>query len=432
MTVGVGRLLVTGLSHRTAPIEIRERYELSGERLARWMSEVARTGIDECIVLSTCNRTECYATALAGDPAPSLQRELDRHAGIADGSSHFFTFEGHEAVRHLFRVTSGLDSLVIGEPQIQGQVARAYRRARRENLGPTLHRLFQSALAAGGRVRATTSISRGAASIPAAAVELARKVYGSLAGRSVLVVGTGEMGQLTVQCLRREGVERVWVASRHRGRAERVGRDLAAIPLDRDSLWSLLNHVDLVITATDAEAAFVSAERLAETHDESSQLVVLDIAVPRNVEETVSALPGVFLYNIDDLQRVIDQTLSARRVENEGAEAIVDYHASRYWVWHRSRVAAPLIRRLREDAHAIVAAELEARWPRGPRDLDRIEAGSLASRTLLNKILHGPTQALRRLAERSGDEREFEELAARLARPERTWESSRTAEDGLG
>ncbi|MDH3733179.1 MAG: glutamyl-tRNA reductase [Gemmatimonadota bacterium] len=427
-------LVVTGLSHRTAPIELRERYELSGERLRRWAARIADLDeVAECVVLSTCNRTECYATGPSGsDVAVAVRAELDRAAGLPRGQARFFNLEGYDAVRHLFRVTSGLDSLVIGEAQIQGQVANAYERAGTEVLGPVLHRLFQSALAAGGRVRATTSISRGAASIPSAAVELARKVYGSLAGRSVLVAGTGEMGRLTVRCLRGEGVQRVFLASRHRGRAERVGRELDAIPVDREAIWGLMREVDLLVTATDAEAAFVTGNRLAAAHDDSRKVVVLDIAVPRNVEETVSVLPGVFLYNVDDLQRVVDQTLSARRFENDGAEAIIEHHAGRYWVWHRTRMAAPLIRGMREAAHRILAADLEARLPAGPRDVDRTEELRLASRTLLNKILHGPTQALRRLAEQTEDEREFQEFAAHFFEPGDTWESSRTARNGLG
>ncbi|MFV1985905.1 MAG: glutamyl-tRNA reductase [Gemmatimonadota bacterium] len=428
------RLVMVGLSHHSAPIGVRERYELSGDRLHGWIARVLEAElVSECVVLSTCNRTECYATG--PDPegvVATLRGELDRAAGVDDGREHVVARRGLEAVQHLFRVTSGLDSLVIGEPQIQGQVSAAYHRSHEHSIGPALHRLFQSALAAGGRVRANTSISRGAASIPSAAVDLARKVFGSLEDRSVLVIGTGEMGQLTVRCLRSAGVGRVMIASRHLGRAERVGRELDGIPLTREGLWDRLDDVDLVIAATDAEAAFVTADRLAEVHDAARPTVILDIALPRNVEETVSTLPGVFLYNIDDLQRVVDQTLEARGIENEGAEAIIDYHAGKFWLWYRSREATPAIRALRGAVQRLLSEGLDADAGLGPRDVDRVEELRLASGSLLNKILHGPTQALRRLAEEPGGEDEFQRLVDRLAAPTEAWESSRIADEGLG
>jgi glutamyl-tRNA reductase len=425
---------VVGLSHHSAPIAVRERYELSGQRRREWIDRVVgHRHISECVVLSTCNRTECYATG--PDPArvaDSIRAELDRAADVAGGNDHVFQHDGFDAVRHLFRVTSGLDSLVIGESQIQGQVSAAYHTSDEHSVGPALHRLFQSALAAGGRVRSNTSISRGAASIPSAAVDLARKVFGSLTDKTVLVIGTGEMGQMTVRCLRSEGVDRVFVASRHLGRAERVGRALDGLPVTREGLWDRVDDIDLVITATDAEAAFVTKERLARVHDDSRPIVILDIAVPRNVEETVSTLPGVFLYNIDDLQRVVDQTLEAREIENDGAEAIIDYHAGKFWLWYTGREATPAIRALRGAAQGLLDAELEVAFAAGPRDFDRVEDLRLASGTLLNKILHGPTQALRRLAEESGGDDEFQLLVERLAAPVESWVSSRIADESLG
>lgn len=434
MTASADRLVVVGLSHHTAPIEVRERYELSGDRLLAWVRDVLDSEeISECVLLSTCNRTECYA--IGPDPesiAATLRSALALAAGVVNGGRYMFDREGADAVRHLFRVTSGLDSLVIGEPQIQGQVRRAYQATDGDGVGPALHRLFQSALAAGGRVRATTAISRGTTSIPAAAVGLARKVFGSLEGRSVLVVGTGEMGQITVRCLRSEGVGRVFVASRNLDRAERVGRILNGIPLTRDGIWGRLPAVDLMITATQADAAFVTAARFEAAHDEARPTVILDIAVPRNVEAAVGELTGVFLYNVDDLQRVVDQARETRAIENDGAQAVIDHHAGKFWSWFRGRAGTPAIQTLRGVAHGLLEAELGRVFPPGPRDADREEALRLASRSLLNKILHGPTRAVRLLTERPGAAHHLEELTELLSPPADEWGSSRIVDGGLG
>ena len=430
----VEELFVVGLSHRTAPIEVRERFALFGARREAWIERLrTEAGIPQCVVLSTCNRTECY---VAGHPAGGLGhrvvRALVEEAGVRGGRDHLFSHEGLAAVQHLFRVTSGLDSLVVGEPQIQGQVSEAYREAERRTLGAALQRLFQSALAAGGRVRASTAISRGAASIPSAAVGLARKVFGSLEGRSVLVIGTGEMGRLTVACLRSEGVERVFVASRSLERAERVGRGLDGIPMTRESVRERLADIDLVVAATDAEAAFITPDYLEGAHDEARSTVILDIALPRNVHPAAADLPGIFLYNIDDLQRVVDQTRRARVVEFEGAERIVDHHARKFWAWHRARVATPAIRALRVNAQARVERSLAQDRAPAPRDQDREEALRLATRAALNKILHGPTLAIRRLAEDDGAARALEDLAEALDPSPSIPAADRTADRGTG
>ncbi|MDX1577280.1 MAG: glutamyl-tRNA reductase [Gemmatimonadota bacterium] len=407
-------LVVVGLSHRTAPIEVRERFSLQDARLDEWVEDLAsREGVAECVVLSTCNRTECYVTG--GSPTRMTRlvgERLSIAAGLEPGAGQPYlrSRRGFDAVRHLFRVVGGLDSLVIGEPQIQGQVSQAYHEGGARVLGPVLHRLFQSALAAGGRIRSATSIGEGRASIPSAAVGLARKVFGSLERRTVLVLGTGDMGQLTVRCLRSEGVERVYVASRNPARAERVGRAVGGIPVDREAAFARIAEVDLLVTCTDAQAGFVSKAAIRDRSAGSAPLVILDIALPRNVDPAAAALPDVFLYNIDDLQRVVDRTQKAREVERERAEAIVDRHAAKYWAWYRARAATPAIRGLRETAFEIVESALEESRRSGPYDPEVADRVRLASRTALNRILHAPTLAVRRLAERSDAEACLEEV----------------------
>lgn len=400
-------LVAVGLSHRTAAIDIRERFALGEGRCADWVAGLtAGPAVSECVVLSTCNRTECY---LAGGDTEALDRvgreALCGVAGLgAAGDSYLTTREGADAVRHLFRVTSGLDSLIVGEPQIQGQVRGAYRRGR-PSVGPVLHRLFQSALDVGGRVRSDTSIASGVTSIPGAAVALARNVFGSLDDRGILVLGTGEMGRLTVQCLMREGARQVFLASRDPVRAERVARPLDALPMPRSAALDALDRVDLVVSCTESEAAFLRAGHARRVRPEGAPLVILDIAVPRNVDPRVADIAGVLLYNIDDLRRVVERARAAREGERERAEAIIERHVRRYRAWQRSRCADPAVRALRRTARRHVSDALDA-LPRLTAGEEADEAMRLASRAALNKLLHGPTRAIRWLAEQpDGEER---------------------------
>ena len=405
-------LLVVGVSHKTAPIEVRERFALGGERLSEWVEGlVAASGVSECVVLSTCNRTECYVSGSGGDELARVAREaLCGAAGLGvEGADHLRTLYGKRAVRHLFRVTSGLESLIVGEPQIQGQVRSAYGDRRPATAGPVLHRLFQSALGVGARVRAGTAIADGVTSIPAAAVSLARKVFGSLDDRTVLVLGTGEMGRLTVRCLRREGARRLLIASRHPARAERVGRPLDAVPMRREAALESLHRVDLMVTCAESDAAFVRADHVRKRGTGRRPLLVLDIAVPRNVDPRTGDVRDVFLYNIDDLRRVVDRARTAREFERERAEAIIERHVGKYWAWHRSRRAGPAVRTLRDTARHLVSEGLHGR-PAAPRDADDEEALRLATRAALNKVLHGPTRAIRWLAERPDGEARLEAL----------------------
>lgn len=398
-------LVMVGLSHRTAPIDIRERFALGEGRRAEWVDGLtAGPHVSEGVVLSTCNRTECY---LAGSDPEALDR-LGREAlcrvsglGVA-GDSYLTTVEGANAVRHLFRVTGGLESLIVGEPQIQGQVRGAYREGR-PTVGPVLHRLFQSALDVGGRVRARTSIASGVTSIPGAAVGLARKVFGSLDDCSILVLGTGEMGRLTVQCLMRAGARHVFLASRDQARAERVARPLDALPMQRSAALDALDRVDLVVTCTESESAFLRPGHARKPRQGRAPLVILDIAVPRNVDPRVADVAEVFLYNIDDLRRVVERARAARGSERQRAEAIIERQVEKYRGWHRSRRADPAVRALRYTARRHVSDALEARAC-APRDTDQEEALRLASRAALNKLLHGPTRAIRWLAEQPGGE----------------------------
>ena len=410
-------LLVVGVSHKTAPIDVRERFALGGGRLTEWVEALTATpGVSECVVLSTCNRTECYVSGRGTDVLDRHAREaLCRISGLGSGGADYLrTLAGEPAVRHLFRVASGLESLIVGEPQIQGQVRSAYRERRRSTAGPVLHRLFQAALGVGGRVRAETGIANGVTSIPGAAVRLAREVFGPLDERTVLVLGTGEMGRLTLRCLGREGAGRLLMASRDPARAERVGRPLHAVPLDREAALARLDRVDVMLTCTESDGTFVRANHVWGRGPDRRSLLVLDIALPRNVDPRVGEVDDVRLYNIDDLRRVVDRARAARESEREHAEAIIDRHVGKYWAWHRRRPADPAVRALRDTSRRLVSAGLAER-PAASRDADGEEALRLATRAALNKVLHGPTRAIRWLAGRPDGEASLRAIEPWLA-----------------
>ncbi|MFQ5689300.1 MAG: glutamyl-tRNA reductase [Gemmatimonadota bacterium] len=399
-------LEVIGLSHRTAPIEVRERFHVGYSRLEKLLA--ALTGseqISECVVLSTCNRTEYYCTVSA--PQEAERKVLDMMAQQADLDVDeirplLYRHRDYDAVVHLFRVVSGLDSLVLGEPQIQGQVGEAYRQSSGcvpGSVGAVLHRLFQAALSTGGRVRAQTRLAHGSASFPAAAVELARKVFGSLEGRRALVVGAGEMGELTLKVLRNEGLDVALVASRRLERACDASRRVGGKAVPYANVWERLNQVDLVVACTAAPHPILTAEQVDSARPGGSPLVLLDIALPRNIAPEVGDLAEVFLYNIDDLQRVVEEAVEARAEERPAAEAIVADHADQFWHWYVARQAGPLIRLLRERAEEIQAREIDGvlRRLEGVSEEDR-ERIRMASRASLHKILHVPTVTLRDLA----------------------------------
>ncbi|MEJ2319107.1 MAG: glutamyl-tRNA reductase [Gemmatimonadales bacterium] len=399
-------IALVGLSHHTAPIELRERVYVDAASIRPTVREVMESpAVDECVVLSTCNRTELYLHA--ADPASAEAVAIGAIAARAGMSpseveAYLYHRHGHEGVLHLFRVAAGLDSLVVGEAEILGQVGDAYELGLSlpDTVGPVLHRLFQSAQAVGGAVRSETSLGRGAASIPSAAVRLAAKVFGSLEGKSAMVLGAGEMGITTLRCLLSEGISDVLVANRTLDRARETVAQIGGRAISLEAVWEAIFDVDILVTSTSAAEPVVTRDKLATSREQvGSPLVVLDIALPRDVEPDVGALPGIFLYNIDDLQKVVGATEEARRAEAAPAEALATDHATRFWRWYRAREVGPLIRGLRAHGEAVRVAELE-RLLAGldglnESDRERIET---TTRRLLNKLLHPSTVALRQAA----------------------------------
>jgi glutamyl-tRNA reductase len=402
-------LVVVGASHRTAPIELRERLALSRAEIAPVLLRLAADGA-EAVVLTTCNRTEVYLALPDGSAGAEVARELlAARAGMegTPAAPYLYLHRDREAAAHLFRVAAGLDSMILGEPQIQGQVKDAYAAAREVAgpegtvVGPVLHRLFQTAFSVGGRVRTGTGVAVGAASVPSASVELARKIFGSLKGRRALVLGAGEMSETTLECLHGEGVRTAIVANRTWERARELAGRWGADAVRWDDFASALHDVDIVVSSTAAPHPVLTLERFRQALPGGPRrpLCVIDIAIPRDVEAQVGREPNVFLYNVDDLQQIVDDSLDRRRAQLPAAEAIVAGGVEEFWAWYASLAVVPTIRALRERSEGVRQAELD----RALRQLSHLSAeDQLAidalTRTLVNKVLHAPTARLRQAA----------------------------------
>jgi glutamyl-tRNA reductase len=404
-------LVVLGASHRTAPIEVRERLVFSRTEIPSVVSALVGAGYAaECVLLSTCNRTELYLSLPDESLGIAAARQLlaERAGLTADHlDGHLYVLRDRAAAAHLFRVAAGLESMVVGEPQIQGQVKDAYQLAREAVnaggpvVGTLLNRLFQSASGVGGRVRSETGIGTGAASISSAAVDLVKKIFGSLRGRRALVLGAGEMTEVTLECLRAEGIENPIVVNRTHARAEELAARWGGVALRYDAFEPALADVDIVICSTAAPHAVVTRSRLRRALPDgvARPLCIIDIALPRDVEPSVGDEPNVFLYNIDDLQQIVGDNLERRRSELPHAESIIATGVEEYWGWYSALAVTPTIRDLRERTERLRTEETERLFRRlshlAPEDQQAIDS---LTRSLLNKLLHTPTVRLREAA----------------------------------
>ncbi len=402
-------LKVIGLSHHTAPVEVRERFVFDAADGEQALHAAVADGVVEAVLLSTCNRTELYLVLGEDAGTDAAVAVLAEHAGLTadEARRYLYTFEERRGVEHLFRVVSSLDSMILGEPQIQGQVKTAYERAvaaaaeGNAVVGPFLSRLFQHALSVGGKVRSETSLGTGAASIPSAAAELARKIFGPLRGLTALVIGAGEMSELSLECLIGEGARGTVVASRSEERARAVAKRVGSEFARFEDFPRLLRRADIVISATAAPHAVITRELMerALPQGPDKPLLVVDIALPRDVEPEVGEMPNLFVYDIDNLRQIVDDNLERRQKEIPRAERIVQAAVEEFWSWHSARDVVPLIRALRGRAEELRASELERAMRRlrhlPPEDLAAVEA---LTRQLLNKVLHAPTTRLRQAA----------------------------------
>ena len=394
-------LAVVGVNHRTAPLEVRERFAHAAREVPASLERVLAAGAGGGVLLSTCNRTEFYLAEPGARAPDAVWAILSERLGDGRSASAYGYFRrDRDAVRHLYRVSAGLESMVLGESQIQGQVREAWEMSKSQ-AGPVLHRLFQSALLVGARVRSETGLAIGAASAASGAVAVAAKIFHQLAGRSALVLGAGDMAELAATCLASEGVQVTMVANRTYERAQAVAEELGAQALTLDQAWEHFATADIVLSSTAAPHAVVTWERVAAAIERRGRrpLCILDVAVPRDVEPAVGRLENVFLYDIDDLQTVAAQATAERRKEIPAAEHIVTEEVDRFWAWYGGLAVVPVLKEFRGRLDQVRAQELERALKRlahlAPEDRAQIEQFSHA---LLNKFLHQPTIALKQAA----------------------------------
>jgi glutamyl-tRNA reductase len=398
-------VFLLGVSHQTAPIEVREQLDFSSRDVGAAVEAVAaRCSAGEAVVLSTCNRSEIY---VASDDPDRARQELIEflvgYHGLPSSAfeSHVFVRTDEDATRHLFRVAAGLDSLVVGEPQILGQVKDAFQvAASRQCVGPVLTRLFHTSFGVGKRVRSETALGEGAISVGFAAVALARKIFGKLEGRRVLVVGAGEISTLTAQHLRSQGVGDIAITSRTAAHAEELAADVEGRAIPWSELRTALHTADIVITATGSPRPILSRADIegVTSKRRGEALFIIDIAVPRDVEASVGEIEQVFLYNVDDLQAVVQENLSRRSSEIGRAESIVGDEVERFSAWRRSRGAVPTVVALRQRFELIRRAELrrlESKLaglsPEARASVDEV------TRLIVEKLLLAPTSQLKAL-----------------------------------
>ena len=406
----MSELLAIGLSHKTAPLELRERLALTEGRAVGVLSELREGGqVLEAAAISTCNRTELYLYAT--DPVDAESHALtvlSRVAGIRPTElvSHLYTDRGAEAAAHLYRVTAGLDSMIVGEAEVQGQVKRAYELALVENAtGAVLNRLFRGALAAGKRARTETAISEGATSVPQVAVELAQRTLGDLQDRKVLVVGAGETAELTARALAARGVNAVFIANRHYDRAIGLAQRFGGSAVRFEELPALLADADIVVSSTSSPHHVIDRDALAEVMGERDgrPLLLIDLAVPRDIHPGCRELPAVTVHDMDDLQSIVERNASGREAEARKAEGILRAEVGRFEAWLAAQEVTPTVAALREHADEIVErtlAENEDRWEQ-LSEADRERLRTMA-RAIASRILHEPTLRLKRAAEDEG------------------------------
>ena len=415
-------LLLIGINHKTAPIEVRERVAISREELPGATRALAEVPGTECMIVSTCNRVEILAAVdapNANSPTDGLTSFLHRHFGLDPAllAPHLYEHRDQEAVRHLFRVAASLDSMVVGEPQILGQVKDAFAVARASGtVGGHLEHLLQGAFAAAKKVRSETEIGSNSVSIASVAVELARKIFGSLQGRTVFLVGAGKMSELAARHLVQQGAGAILVTNRTLERARRMAETFQGQVIPFGQLYEAASQADIVISSTGAPHAIFRREHGQEflRRRRNRPMFFIDIAVPRDVDPEMGKLEGIFVYDIDDLQQVAAAHMAERSREATDAEALIEGEVERFHQRQLTVNVAPAIVALQHQAEEIRQAELKHAHARlGSLSAEQLAAVEALTRGLVNKFLHPPMQALKQAAR--------EHDAARLEALCETW-----------
>ena len=397
-------LFTIGISHHTASVEVREKMWLSDDEARAALAQLKDRFFSECVLVSTCNRTEVYGLLPPGRTVDD--RELSqfmigfKKAAPDVQPDHFVARSAGNAVHQLFRVASGIDSMVIGDIQILSQVKDAFGLAREAGaLGPVTDRLMQIALRVGKRVRTETSICEGAVSVSYAAVELAGKIFSDLARKSVLLIGAGETGELTLKHFVSKGIGSARIANRTREKAEALAASLGGSVVDFDDLSSAAHLVDIVVTSVTSPSHILLAEDIQKSMRKRANLplIIIDIGVPRNVDPAARRIENVFLYDIDSLQTMVDRNLERRKEEIPKVNTIIREEMVEFLNWHNSLQVGPAIKDLREVFETVRSQEVERNLNRF-REEDR-EMLEMVTKQLVNKLLHTPMIVLRESAE---------------------------------
>jgi glutamyl-tRNA reductase len=407
-------LVVVGINHRTAPVEVRERVVFEPARIPEALQQLRNLpDVQETVIVSTCNRTELYCVAENLGRA-ELGEWLQRYHGLGVPLHHsLYHHDEDKAVNHAFSVASGLDSMVLGEPQILGQLKDAYRLAQEAGTtGPVLNRLFQSAFSVAKRVRTETKIGANAVSVASAAVAMARTVFASFDNRTALLVGAGETVALAARHLYADGLRRMIIANRSVDRARELAAEFHGFAIGLDEIPNHLKEADIVVASTAAPHSIITRHMTEQALRARKRrpMFMVDIAVPRDIDADVAELEDVYLFTVDDLQSVVNENLEGRRQAAREAGALIDAEVERFVHLLRTRDAAPLIRRLREDADRTRQRTLEQARLMLAHGKSQDEVLSFLANTLTNRLIHAPSQRLRDAAE-TGDGEIIETIA---------------------
>ncbi len=397
------KLHITGVSHKTAPVAVRERLAFRPETLPAALADLkAREGVAEAVILSTCNRVEITLTTDdLSDPQAIVDSFLSdqKHLDSETITPHLYRHDGQDAIHHLFRVAASLDSMVVGEPQILGQLKTAYAAAKDcGSICGWMDSLMTRAFGVAKRVRSETGVGQMAVSISYAAVELARKIFGDLSSRKIMIVGAGKMSELAARHLRRSGASHVFVTNRTHERAVEMAALFQGTPVDYTRFVSMLPEVDIVITSSGAPHYILHKDEMQRViaARRNKPMFLIDIAVPRNIEPTVNDVDNVFLYDIDDLQEVVNSNLRERMKEADHAEVMVTEEVERMMARLKVAEVTPTIVGLQEQLEQIRAAEIEKmRHKCGPLTPEMERAIEAMTRAIINKVAHGPISELR-------------------------------------
>lgn len=399
-------LVAVGLNHKTAPVEVREQLSFPEHELADALQKLrSREAVEGCIILSTCNRTEIYAAVLDVKKGLANIKQFMAeclHDDLCEIDNYIYVHTLYDTVHHLFRVAAGLDSMILGETQILGQVRTAYQNAC--ELGATnriLNTLFQQAVSVGKRVRTDTEIDRNAVSISYAAVELSRQIFDDLTGRSILIIGAGKMSELTAKHLVANGVTSVLVANRSYENAVQLAQQFGGEAIKFDNLFDHMVNADIVISATSARNTIIRPAELEQVMSKRNgkKIFLIDIAVPRDIDPVVTKVNGVTLYDIDDLQHVVDRNLESRKKEAIKAQAIVEDEITKFFQWLNSQFVVPTIAALKQFGEEIKQQEVEKALTKlGPVSEREEKIIRVMAHSIVNSLLHNPIVNLKTYA----------------------------------